>query len=249
MIFLKKFLKFTYGQYRSKIENLFNIKRKLNTIRLNIIYMNVKNKISFTCDNLMVDRIINRQKAKGYIPKDYRTVMILNCENELINYKDYHEALSKDGIFIVLAYLIFPTFETAKEIKFEPNFEDDFYHNFLITTRKTRYIYLVPESRCPYHYVSPDFFGIKVQIIDDKYQVTFGGLFHDEYPTEFNGSVNIETIVEDYEDEIQKSMKYPEKTIFIPFKDNDDKLDKYSANNLINSKLLDFMREELIFKN
>ena len=44
-------------------------------------------------------------------------------------------------------------------------------------------------------------------------------------------------------------MKYPEKTIFIPFKDNDDKLDKYSANNLINSKLLDFMREELIFKN
>ena len=129
--------------------------------------MNVKNKISFTCDNLMVDRIINRQKAKGYIPEDYRTVMILNCENELINYKDYHEALSKDGIFIVLAYLIFPTFETAKEIKFEPNFEDDFYHNFLITTRKTRYIYLVPESRCPYHYVSPDFFGIKVQIIDD----------------------------------------------------------------------------------
>ena len=211
--------------------------------------MKIKDKISFTCDNLMVDKIINRQKAQGYIPDDYRTVMILNSENELINYKDYHEALLEDGIFIVLACLIFPMFETAKEIKIEPNFEEEYYEEFLITTRKTRYIYHLPETICPYHYVSPDFFGIKVQIIDDKYHVTFGGLFHDEYEIEFNGYINMETLVEDYWDEIQKSIEYPEKTIFIPFRDNDDKLDKYSSNNLINSKLLDFMRDELVFKN
>ena len=68
--------------------------------------MKVKYKISFTCDNLMVDRIINRQKARGYIPDDYRTVMILNSKNEIINYKEGWKFAFLSNTFLIYSEYI-----------------------------------------------------------------------------------------------------------------------------------------------
>ena len=119
--------------------------------------------------------------------------------------------------------------------------------DFVVTSWNHRNVFLIPESQCP-QYVSREFFGIKIKKIDDEFEITYGLTWRETYEICFNGGYEDIEIV--YADELKIEAEFDKKPVkFIPFNNNNDELDKFSVNNLINPTLIKFMHDSLSFKN
>ena len=186
-----------------------------------------------------------------YVPCIWDTVSILGRNDNLVSYhssysKDFKNAVLDKGVFLVLACMEYCDFHHAKTIEFGEKYPGEYMLDFIVTSRNHRNIFLIPESQCP-HYVSPEFFGIKIKKIDDEFEITYGLTWRETYEICFNrGYEDIEIV---YADELKIAAEYDKKPVkFIPFNNNNDELDKFSINNLINPTLIKFMYDGLSFK-
>lgn len=209
------------------------------------------NMIQFKSKNFMFKKTVNRMLHARYVPKIWDTVSILDEKDNLISYhssysEDFEKAVLDNGVFLVLACMEYCDFHHAKSIEFGEKYPGEYLWEFIVASRNHRNIFLIPESQCP-PYESPEFFGIKIKKIDDEFEITYGLTFRESYDICFDrGYEDIEIV---YADELKIAEEYDRKPVrFIPFNDNDDELDKFSVNNLINQTLIRFMYDGLSFK-
>lgn len=207
--------------------------------------------IQFRSKNFMFKKTVNRMLHARYVPRIWDIVSILDENDNLISYhrsysEDFEKAVMENGVFLVLACMEYCVFHHAKSIEFGDKYPGEYLRDFIVATRNHRNIFLIPESQCP-DYVSPEFFGIKIRKIDDEFEITYGLTWRETYNIYFDrGYEDIEIV---YADELEITAEYKIKPVrFIPFNDNDDELDKFSINNLINPTLISFMHDGLSFK-
>lgn len=207
--------------------------------------------IQFSSKNFMFKKTVNRMASKNYIQDPWPLVYVLDSDDNMVGCycsysQDLEDAVSNDGVFLVLAFMEYNDFKRAKEIRFGDDCPDEYLEEFIVTTGNHRNIFSVPCWQCP-DYSSPELFGLKIKKVGDEYEMTYGLHYKEYYEILFDrGYEDIEIV---YADELEIAAEIDKKPPrFIPFNRNDDEKDKYSVNNLFNPTLIRFMHDGLSFK-